>query len=305
MVTYILSASKLNIMDSCWERYNLEYNRRWTPNDKAPALENGSLVHTVFRHFYKEKLKRRWATDPTQMGIVLDEACNIARRDAASMNISVKDSDESIRVARENLVFHANDGMTVHAVEEPFSKVLWEDPNYIVDPKNPGLRIIFEGIVDLVAELPNNPISVWDHKSESRRSTPSKLSNQFEGSAWAFGVETVVVNKVGFQTSLKEHEKFRRIFLEYNDTGLISEWRQDAIMRVLEAVELHKREAAGRPQWRRNRTSCDKYSGCIFKPVCEAKPVVRDVKLMTWFHIREPHELYEAPDEQVAEVASE
>ena len=306
MVTFILSASKLNVMDSCWEKYNLEYNRRWTPNGKAPALEHGSLIHILFKYYYAEKMKGRWRTDPVQHGIVLDEASNIARREAASMNISVKDSDESIKVGRENLIYHMNDGMTVHAVEESFSKTLYEDPNYIVDPQNPGLRIIFEGIVDLIAELPNQPICIVDHKSESRRSTPSKLSNQFEGMAWAFGLETVIVNKVGFQTSLEEKLKFRRLFLEYRDTGLIREWREDAIIRVMEVIELHKREAAGRPQWRRNRTSCNKYSGCIFKQVCEAIPSVRNVKLLTYYHIREPHELYAAPDQEaIDEVAVE
>jgi hypothetical protein len=188
--------------------------------------------------------------------------------------------------------------MTVHAVEEPFSIVLYENANYVVDPKNPGLRIMFEGLVDLVAELPNQPLCVFDHKSESRKSTPYKLSHQFQGSAFAFKVDTVVVNKVGFQKTLPEKERFRRIFLDYTNTPLLHEWRLDAIKKVLEAIERHKREAlTQKPDWPRNRTSCDKYSGCVFQEVCAANPMVRGVKLQTWFQIRDPHELYEDQDE--------
>jgi len=288
MVTFTVSGSKANIMDACWEKYNLSYNRRWTPNKKAPALEKGDLIHVFFKYYYTEKMKGRWRLDQSQHGIVLDEATNVARIAASKMQLPVSESDEKIKIARQNLLFHMNDGMTVYAVEKEFTVPIYENPDYIVDPKNPGLLILFDGIVDIVGELPNQPLFVMDHKSESRKSTPFKLSHQFQGSAFAFDVETVIVNKVGFQESLPEKERFRRIYLEYHNTPLLEEWRIDVIKLCLEAIERHKREAMGKPDWPRDRTSCDKYSGCIFQEVCAAIPMVRPVKLQTWFHIEEP-----------------
>lgn len=292
MITFIVSASKMNVMDACWQRYDYEYNQMWTPNKKPPALEDGDLIHRMFAYFYREQMRGRLRKEE-DFGILLDEATNAARRAVPEMDISIADGDEIIKVGRANLIYHRGDGLSIHAIEEPFSKVLYEDPNMVLDPKDPGFRILFEGRTDLIGELPNQPISVWDHKSESRRSTPSTLSNQFEGMAWAFGVESVIVNKVGFQTSLAEKDKFRRIWLDYRPPSLLlAEWRRDTISKILEAVQRHKNETAGRPYWPRNRTSCDKYSGCWFKQVCEQQPALRPVKLMTYFHKKDPTELY-------------
>jgi len=212
------------------------------------------------------------------------------------MDISVADTDEDIRTAREALLFHYRDGMEVYAVEEPFTRILYETPDTVDSTTKQeihGIRILFEGRVDLIAKLPNSPFAVWDHKSESRKSDPSKMSNQFEGSAWAFGVKDVIINKVGFQVTKEPKEKFRRIFLNYSDKELIEEWRRDTIEKTLEAIERHRRESRGNPRWPRNRTSCDKYSGCVYRQVCETKPTTRNVKLMTWYHIRPEYELYE------------
>lgn len=280
-------------MQTCWELYNLSYNRRWASKDKDEPLERGDLVHIIFAHYYRSKMAGRWRTDKAQQGIVIDEAINMARKATVEMSLEMKPIDETIKAAKESLLFHERDGMEVYAVEEPFTKVLYEVPDR---EENgifiPGVRILWEGKVDLVASLPNQGTSVWDHKSESRRSSPFELDNQFTGSAWAFSCDTVVVNKVGFQSSVKEEEKFRRVFLDYSATHIIEEWRKDAVQTILEAVERHKREAIGKPSWPRNRTSCNKYRGCTFKQVCKAKPEVRNVKLMTWYRKKPEHELY-------------
>lgn len=298
MIVYTISASKANVLDSCWELYNLQYNRRWEANGKDAPLEKGDLIHTMFGHYYREKMKNRWISDESQHGIVLDECTNIARRAAVEMDLEQKEVDLIISAGRRNLLYHMRDGMTVHAVEEPFSKILYEvkDREELQGGKITnveGIRILFEGRVDLVATLPNQPLSVWDTKSEGRRSNPSELDHQFTGSAWAFGVDTVVVNKVGLQTSVEEKEKFRRVWLDYSSVHLVNEWKLDVIKKVLEAVARHRLELAGTPDWPRNRTSCNKFSGCKFRRVCKAKPSVRNIKLQTWFHVRPVHQLYE------------
>jgi len=300
MIVFAVSASKINVIDSCWELYNLTYNRRWAVNENDKPLDQGTVVHAVHSHYYKAKMTENWFSSPEREGIVLDEATNKGRRVGVDLAISVSEIDEAIGAARQSLIHHRQDGITVHAVEEPFSRILYETP----DREGPngekihGVRILWEGRVDLVATLPNNPLAVWDHKSESRKTNPSELDNQFEGSAWAFDVDDIVVNKVGFQTSLKDEEKFRRIFLNYRSKAIIEEWRVDVIKSVLATIERHKREAAGHPDWPRNRTSCNKFSGCRFKPVCKAIPAVREVKLQTWYHIRPQHELLDKDQQQ-------
>lgn len=309
MIVVAVSASRTNTMQTCWMLYNYSYNARWTPNEKAEPLERGDLIHTFFKHFYREKMKGRIQFNEEQFGIVLDEASNLARRAAVEYTMPVSDADDYIRAARQNLIFHRGDGMLVHAVEEPFSKIIYEIPDRERKISEgggveQGIRILFEGITDLVATIPNQPLSVWDHKSEARRKEAGELDNQFTGMAWAFNVDTVVVNKVGLQESLKDNEKHRRIWLDYSPKHLIEEWKRDLVGSVLEAVERHKMELRGQAAWPRNRTACRRFGRkCEFYDVCKAKPPLRPVKLQTWFHIKPEHELF-SEDGKKEEVAA-
>ena len=284
----------------CWKKYDYNYVRSLIPVDKKEYLERGSLIHTFFKHYYKEKMRGRWQSDPSQQGLVIEESTNICRRDSVEMALTIKQTEDYIRVARDNLIHHAQDGMVVYAVEEPFSRVIYERP----DSENVvGVQILYEGIVDLVASLPNTGPMVWDHKTEARRSDVSIMANQFAGESWAFNSPTVVVNKVGLQTTVKPTEKFRRVMLDYTDE-LIEEWKIDTIKTILEAVERHRRDSEGSPDWPRNRTSCDKFGSCAYISVCQAKPIVRDVKLQTWFKDKPEHDIYKSKEKE-SEVVNE
>ena len=300
MIRVSFSTSRLNSMQLCWQLYDYSYVQNLIPVDKKEFLERGALIHTFFRHYYKEKLVDRWKNDPSQQGIVLDEATNICRRDAVDMSLTVKQTEEYIKVAKENLIFHAQDGMVVYAVEEPFSRVIYELPE---TEKKEGIQLIYEGIVDLVASLPNAGVMVWDHKTEQRKSNTVLIDNQFTGEAWAFDVDAVCVNKVGLQTTVAPKEKFSRPILDYSK-DIIDEWRTDTIKTVLEAIERHRRDLNGYPDWPRNRTSCTKFGSCAYIAVCSAKPVVRPVKLHTYYKDKPEHDIYRHR-KQVTEVDDE
>lgn len=280
MITVAVDSQVLNSMDFCWHRYKLEHVDLWSPNKKAPALEKGSLVHVFMKHYVTGKKNNRHM-NPQDWKKLLKEAEFLMRESGSSMGIGLDEIDETVDACNQYADHYQFDGIEVLAVEEPFSRILYEDEK---------VRIIWQGILDLVARLPGEPVAVFDYKSEQRQSTPSSLSNQFEGYAWAMSVDTVVVDKIGFQKTLKPEEKFRRLRLDYSGKKrtLLHEWRRDAINKILEGVERHKMEAQGKAYWPRNRTSCDKYSGCIFKGVCENQPDTRDVKLVTFFHLGEP-----------------
>lgn len=279
-----VDGTQLDFMDSCWEKYNLAMIQRWKPNEKAPALETGDLIHQMAKHYYQEKQRGRWTLTPEVHGHVLLECALLARREGVKMELDHEDVEIAINSFCGHCRFWEADGLQVLAVEAPFSKLLYEQPDR---PGVEGIQIIYEGIVDLYGAFPNQTPIVIDHKSESRKSTPSELSNQFTGYAWAFGIEEVIINKIGLQTSLEDKDKFRRIWLQYRDPAIIEEWKRDTIETILEAVERYKLD-----RWPRNRTSCDKYSGCIYKKVCRASPAVRANKLITYFHIGEPWSPY-------------
>ena len=290
MIRVACSASRLSTMQMCWKKYDYSYVRSLIPVDKKSYLERGSLIHTFHKYYYTERMHDRWKTDPTQQGIVLTEATNICRRDSVEMNLTVAETERFIKAARDNILFHAQDGMVVMAVEEPFSRVIYERPD---TETREGVQILFEGIVDLVASLPNTGPMVWDHKTEERQNNFTLMDNQFAGESWAFDSSTVVINRIGLQKTVKPKEKFGRLMLDFPD-DIIEEWKRDTIKTILEAVERHHRANGGSGNWPRNRTSCNKFGPCTYISVCQAKPIVRPVKLHTWFKDKPDHDIYKA-----------
>ena len=304
----------LNSMDLCWERYNLEHIGHWRPLKKAKALERGSSMHTMVRYYRLGKKNGRTSMD--QHAALVQECLQAGKIAAAnSYHLSVEDFEEDVRVFKEYVLRWQYDGWEILDVEEPFSKILYEDdePIEYVGETYPGLIIIYEGVIDARIRDPRIGVAVVDTKTESRRSYPYILSNQFQGYEWAWGCP-VIVDKVGFQTSLKaidetpddqgrDKSKFRRLL---HDSGqfALDEWRSDAITKVKEAINWHRQLATGaRVSLPKNRTSCDKYSGCIFQMVCKVPVEVREYKLSAYFYKGEPWDPYTRDDDVEEDTA--
>jgi hypothetical protein len=180
------------------------------------------------------------------------------------------------------------DGWEILDVEQPFTKVLYDTED---------LQILYEGIIDARVIDPKIGQAVVDSKTESRKSYPFNLSNQFQGYEWAFGVP-VIIDKIGFQSSLPSNEKFRRPVHE-SGAPAIAEWVDDSISQVIEAIGWHgELDSKRRVTLRKNRISCDTYSGCIFQKVCQAPDEVREFKLIANFFKDKKWDPYTRDDEE-------
>jgi len=272
MRTIALDSQILNTLCSCPRKVRLEFLQNWRPTEKAEALEKGDLMHRMLAHYYQGRKDGHKPYD------TVNEAVEIARRASVDMDLNESTVDENIKQFKSYALWYQSDGWEPLEIERPFSKVLYERED--VEGKE-GLRVLYEGVIDLITKTPHG-IFVTDHKTASRRSTPSKLSNQFMGYAWATDSSNFIVNRIGFQKTLGEQERFQRVMLSYN-SPIIEEWKEQAIYwtRVL----VNYIDTGYFPP---NFTSCDKYSGCIFQKVCEAIPEVREFKLMTNFYVGEP-----------------
>jgi len=293
MRTIALDSQILNTVQACARKVNYEFLQNWRPTEKAEALEKGDLMHRMLAHYYRARMENR-----TDTANVIQESAEIALKASVDMELSQSTVEENIMQFKSYALFYSNDGWRPLEVERPFSKVLyrkddeviWRVGDTIATEGTPGatgtvvregLQILYEGVIDLIADTPHG-IFVVDHKTASRRSTPSKLSNQFMGYSWATGSYNFVVNRIGFQKTLKESERFQRPFLSYN-SQILKEWAENAIYWTRALVGYI--DTGFFPP---NFTSCDKYSGCIFQKVCEAIPEVREFKLQTNFYIGEP-----------------
>lgn len=293
MRTIALDSQILNTVGLCGRKVNLEFLQNWRPTQKAEALEKGDLMHRMLAHYYRARMANR-----TDFPMVIEEAVEIARVASVDMDLNESTVDENIKQFKEYALFYQNDGWRPLEVERPFSKVIYkrddeeiwrvgdipatpDTPGAVKEVVKEGLQILYEGVIDLIADTPHG-IFVIDHKTASRRSTPSKLSNQFMGYSWATGSHNFIVNRIGFQKTLPIQERFQRPFLSYN-RQILDEWAQQAIWWTKMLV--HWIDTQYFPP---NFTSCDKYSGCIFQKVCESIPEVREFKLMTNFYVGEP-----------------
>jgi hypothetical protein len=107
------------------------------------------------------------------------------------------------------------------------------------------------------------------------------MSNQFIGYCFILQCNHIIIDKIGFQKTLKPSERFQR-FILHIDQGRIDEWVNNSVKTLLlhlattvenddEAKMYFDVTRAIRPAMM-NLTSCDKYSGCIYGKICESNP---------------------------------
>lgn len=281
----------LNTMDLCPERWNLEFYQNWRPQKQAKALERGILMHDMLKHFYKQRKKGR--NRPADMPSLVEECLMIGRISASnSTHIDAEEYQEDMRVFKEYFQRWQYDGWEILKVEQPFSKPLYESEK---------LLILYEGIIDIEVMDPKLGRLIVDHKTEGRHSDPFELSNQFQGYQWAMDCP-LIVNKLGYQQAPKMEDeivegkkvrvdnRFRRILMNSSPEAL-KEWREDAIRLVIDSIGWVKDINAGK-RVRKNRTSCDKWSGCIYQQVCKEPPEVREHKLLVKFFKDKPWDVF-------------
>ena len=158
-------------------------------------------------------------------------------------------------------------------VESPYTIKLYEDEDII---------ITHSGIIDLIAESQLGRF-VCDHKSQERKTDYHRLNNQFIGYANATGLGIVVVNNVGFQTSVKIPEKHRRNTLFYNEVSK-AEWRYDVVRSILEHV------AYMDEKYYPMRMEACKF--CDYKLICDAPPESREMKIKHNFIVQPVWDVY-------------
>lgn len=269
----------LNNLEACARKLKYSSIKGYVPQHKATPLSKGILVHDGMKAYYTAIMQNIGRKD------AMDAMVEAVRLKQVQSDLEISESEEVVKTLIQYCLFRMEDSWIPLAVEQPFSYVLYEDDEIV---------ILHEGIVDLLIADKMIKMATVDHKSSSRNSYISPMSNQFKGYARAFGTPNIIVNKIGFQKTKPPAEKFVRSLITY-PTSVIEEWEQKAIRRIKHyAMMLNDPIAMDEA----NETSCDKYSGCIYRSVCEQTPSIRETLLLNDFRVRGPWDPFKRDDDE-------
>lgn len=273
-----VDSQKLNALQMCMRRYQYTFGKSFEALETPIQFDRGTLIHHALEFYYKARqVKHLWNSNNLTHADIIEQGVQNIREKSVDMQLDIQDVEEVVRVFTEYCQHYQSDGWdSITFVEETASKKLYEDENHI---------FMYEGKVDLGISLSNMPLVIVDHKSFSRKSYTSDMSNQFKGYCWLFNIQNVIVNKIGFysqNTKVPVNERYYREVLSYTKERL-DEWERNAIFWIRQGLAYIENDL-----YPMNETSCDKYSGCSFRSVCQQNPGEdRETKLNEFFQIRE------------------
>jgi hypothetical protein len=246
--------SKYDLFRLCEQRFNLRHNLNIGKPGKPPQMERGSLSH-VGNEIYYGALK-----NGTQYQNAVNMALSGMRE--AGVIMTELDSDVISRVIDVMEEYYdywrvADQGFVINDVEAPFMFLLFE---------NDDVRIYLSGKIDLITSDNKYENEPMDHKTYDRNYEVHRMVNQFKCYSYFTKSNYLTVNKIGYQKTLKPHEKFVRTKLSF-DPIILEEWRQNVIQ-VLMTTYL---TCVAENKWPMNETSCEKFNRrCEFFEICDA-----------------------------------
>jgi CRISPR/Cas system-associated exonuclease Cas4 (RecB family) len=262
----MMDASKYDTFLMCPRKYYYRYMLNKHPLETAKPLDRGTLTHLAAETYYALLQKK----------VTYDNAVPAALSAVRSAGMDTDlDVDEILRV--------------IDVMEEYFDYWRVEDQNWqIVDVEKPFVYLLhesedwkfyFSGKIDLIISNENYTNLPIDHKSYDRAFPIGRMSNQFKNYVNALESSYLLVNRIGYQKTLKPHEKFLRVPLSY-DQLIMEQWKRNVI-----AVIDHYVMCLVDNYWPQNETSCDKFNRkCEYYDVCDSSgQKAVEFKLMTMF----------------------
>lgn len=250
----VFDMSKYDLFLLCEARYNYRHNLLIGKPGKPEQMDRGSLCHVGFEVYY-EALKNH-----TPLPLAATAALSKVREAGViSTDLDNEAINRVIDVMEEYFDFWQvqDQSLIINEVEQPFMYELFSTDE---------IRLFLSGKIDLVVSDNRYENEPWDHKTYDRSYQVGRMSNQFKNYCTFLKSNYLTINKVGFQKTLKAHEKFLRPRLTY-DPVILEEWRQNVITVLMNKYLTCVAENA----WPMNETSCEKWNRkCEFYEICDA-----------------------------------
>lgn len=259
MLTYTFDSTMLNNI-VCGRKGNFAHNKHLKQRTGAPSyFDYGELGHYALRIYYQgiyDGLTYTQAKDKC-----IEESRSFYTQ---NLTLEVAECEEALKTVEQYLSYHQNDSWYPLKIEQPFAVEVFRDEELEINGQN-GLRLVAEGVIDLEVRTENGEEVIVDHKFISRNREPDKLGYQPMLYCVAYNKRKIIYNHIGKQKTLKPDEKFTRHTRFYSES-LLKEFINETVFKVLRWMK-DDEEGTYLPEF----TSCDKFSGCIYRKICETE----------------------------------
>lgn len=270
----VMDATLLTSLMSCERLTEFRFVHNLVPiSGKSNSLEIGSLLHKMLEAYYKNIRDGFPRAGAISYGIAAGDDYILSGDDGNGLHNTpadnVKHKNGSIKYigykwVKETFEMYCNhtasDSWIPLEVEKVMGEVIYEDDE---------IRLLWKAKLDLIVDT-NQGIYPVDHKSMKQNKDTLSLNNQFMGQCVLMKTRNVIINKIGWQQSLKPGEKFLRQVMSYSASRL-TEWLGIAAYYAKYLVSLNE-SGYFPPRF----SYCDKYFGCSMKEVCESDTGMRD-----------------------------
>lgn len=286
----ILDSQILSSWIACKRLTDFRFNMNLVSiHGKGNSLEAGSLAHEILKVYYQgvrdAKPRSVSIEDAFKAGELYykgdanDEKNFPGLKNTPIDNEGDKDDkrisyNHVVKTMREYFLYYANESWIPIDIEKVHGSVIYEDEE---------VRVMWKAKFDLRVDT-NQGIYPVDHKTAKQRRNTLSLNNQFMGQCVLNKSNAMIIDKIGWQKTLKPSEKFSRPMMSYS-TDRLKEWVDLVGFYAKEIIEFN--ELGFFPP---NFSHCDKYSGCQFKEVCEQDRNMREYELRRLFIVGEPWE---------------
>lgn len=298
-----IDASTLSTYAGCPRNADLRFNQLMVPaSGKSNSLECGSICHANLEFFGKNKINGFTRAQCISSGFAAMEeyyhgcpeckraeiagtACERHKTDywLGCPNVPLESEDYDIgynwlvTTMEQYYEKYKNDSWNIRAVESVEQKVLYEDDE---------IRVLWKSKIDaLIDKNDGRGLFSMDHKTMKQNRDSVSNNHQFMGQCLVTGQSSIIINKIGFQKSLKPDEKFIRKEQSYSSARLL-EWQSFILpqwaYKLLNSYESNV--------WEPNFNQCEsKYGKCQFyKDVCSVDPAMREENLRLFFRVGKP-----------------
>jgi hypothetical protein len=297
----VLDATVLSTIMNCPRLADFRFNHNLQSiGGKSNSLECGSTVHVFTEYYYKSIIQGVKRDQAFGFGIAAAELyirgcrgcadfvstvevpkplCGHKPNEFPGLKATPKDS-EGYKTGWQWVLdtcdqyhrHYINDSWVPLEVEVVKGVVLYEDDE---------IRILWKAKLDLTADT-NQGIYPIDHKTMKQNRPTNSMNNQFIGQCLVMKTQNVIINKIGFQTTLKPAEKFIRQPVSYSTSRLL-EWQGEILPFYAKALVMY----AETGHWPPNFSNCEgKYGNCSFyEHVCSGDPEMREQNIKQHFMV--------------------